>query len=243
MATPLHSPPTFYPRRVNQYVPKMRYSADIGSNGLYRVSFGSPVVADADGLLNGVNASDGEMMDLTGLAIGAAIQSGVIGAIGRIADATYGRNVTVAGVTSPHDIDIEGFDYLGQPMQETIAAAATSGAGAKAFKEVTKVLFTDGGDADCDVGWGDVLGLPYGSIKVLAAELAGVTETTLPTLVSSIRTDPHTIVTADPRGTIDLNSALAGTEVTALLVAESFINAIGNGGLHGIAHFMGTTLA
>lgn len=231
-----------YARRINYYVPAMTMDASIQNGGIYVTSLGSPVVADTDGLVDGLNiGADGQYALVNGLAVGATVSGtaagGVIGAIGVTADARFGRNVTLTGVTNPCDFKIEGYDYLGQPMYETIAAAATSAAGKKAFYRVTKITATDGGDADCDVGWGDVLGLPFATKAVLATTLGGTLESTAATLVGAVLTDPQTATTGDPRGTVDLNSACNGTEIVVVAVSFSYINASGNGGLHGIRHY------
>lgn len=223
----------FLPRRINQYCPQMMLAAEVRENGLYRCSFGTPAVADTDGLLDGV--------DTTATTGSITVNGNAnLGAIGNEADATYGRNVTVTGAGAGSKVvTIVGRDYLGQPMKETITCSTGSGAGAKAFKWVDEIeLGAVAGDSDSDFGWGDVLGLPYCSNKVISEEADGVAEATLGTFVSAVLTDPQTATTGDPRGTYNPQTTLDGsTEITVTALANPYVNSSGNGGLHGIQQY------
>lgn len=225
--------PDFFPELVNQYVPAMGYAADVVHSGQGVVDFGTPALADTDGLLDGVDttATSGTIT-VTGNAN--------LGVIGREADATYGRNVTVTGAGAGAKVlTIKGRDYLGQPMAETITCTAGNGAGVKAFKFVDEIaLGAVAGDADSDFGWGDVLGLPYKTVTVLQEEADGVNEGTLGTLVTPTLTDPATATTGDPRGTYNPQTTLDGSvNVKIHAIFSRTVNASGNGGLHGIQHY------
>lgn len=229
----MERPSDYYPTRINQYVPAMSCAAGVIYGSPFRVSLGTPAVADTDGLLDGVNttATSGSIT-VTGNAN--------LGAIGAEADAPYGRNVTVTGAGSGAKVvTIVGKDYLGQPMKETITCSSGDGAGVKAFKTVTEIeLGAVAGDSDTDFGWGDVLGLPYKTVKVLSEEADGAVEGTLGTFVGPVLTDPQTATTGDPRGTYNPQTTLDGSvEITVALICDNSVNSDGNGGLHGIAHF------
>lgn len=228
--------PDYRPLTINQYVPACAFVADARSGDATRVSLGTPAVADTDGLLDGVDttATSGDIT-VTGNAN--------LGAIGAIADAPYGRNVTVTGAgVGAKVVTIKGKDYMGQPMQETITCSSGNGAGVKAFKKVeTITLGAVAGDNDSDFGWGDVLGLPYKTIKVLSEEADGVVEATLGTHVGPVLTDPQTATTGDPRGTYNPQTTLDGsTEITITAIFDNSVDGTsGNGGYFGIAHYNG----
>ena len=118
-----------------------------------------------------------------------------------------------AGVTG--NVVIEGTNYLGEAITETIAANAGSAVeGNKAFKTVTKITFPAraGAGDTISVGWNDKLGLPYllSRNTVLAAFLDNAKEGTAPTVTTS--------ATAIESNTIDLNSALNNKPVYAILI-------------------------
>tara|TARA_Y100000034_G_C6887065_1_gene407415 strand:+ start:1112 stop:2140 length:1029 start_codon:yes stop_codon:yes gene_type:complete len=55
-----------------------------------------------------------------------------------------------------------------------------------------------------------------------------------------VLTDPQTTTTGDPRGTYTPGTTLDGTlEIEVCYIPDSFRNASGNGGLHGIVHVLG----
>ena len=93
--------------------------------------------------------------------------------------------------------------------------ASGSVVGSKAFKTVTQIVIPAGDtpyDVITSIGYGDKLGLPYAreTLPCIAAYLATVLESTAATLAAS--------ATAIESNTIDLNSALNGTQVDAYLV-------------------------
>jgi len=159
-----------YPRTINQYVPLMEFAADI-TDKLHIVSLGAPAALDADGIWDGVAAEatagtftsadykstfDGSSTSLT-------TTSGMI-------DADYGRCLTVLSTAgSDHVVIITGRDYLGQLMTETFTLnGAITIYGDKAFKYVDSMAVAAGQAGDTiDVGWSDVLGLPYRSTALV----------------------------------------------------------------------------
>ena len=125
----------------------------------------------------------------------------------------YPRTVTVKAtaasaehVKADSTCTITGTNIRNQVISEVLtfeANQATAKETTKAFKTITKIVFTAmDGAAVFDVGWGDKLGLPFMfSVKPLCiAYQAGALETTSPT----ITIDDDEI----EKNTIDLNSAL-----------------------------------
>lgn len=205
---------------------------------LTRSSLGSPAVGDVDLLID--DATDTELpnnstktytpatngsspTDNASIPAAATITTNT-GATVSVWTLDAARNLVFATSTAAADtvFTITGYDIYKAKMVETvtIASSASSGAGKKAFKYVSSIAIYSAGNITTDtitVGTGEVLGLPYkltGTGDFLQASLAGVFESTRPTVVKA---DASTVsaTTGDVRGTIDLNSTLAGTEVVA----------------------------
>jgi hypothetical protein len=225
--TTINKAPTFFPRRINMYVPAMHYAADMNLHGPTRISFGNPALAATTSVVNGVAAT-------TGLTL-------LTGNFGQAtSDARYGRNLTYAlsGAGTPA-ISVIGQDFWGQTITENVAAnGATPVVGLKAFMNLIQI--TCGAVAmNLNVGWGSSLGLPYKCLRVLSEDVntsnAGFLPGTVGTLTPPVLTDPATVSTGDPRGTYVTNAALAVTkEIAIAAIFDNSINAAGNGGLMGI---------
>lgn len=99
----------------------------------------------------------------------------------------FGNNVVVDG-----NCVVSGYDWLGQPMSEEVA----TGAGTKAFRKIA--VISDGAAAT----WGSEFGLPY---KTLQSGVIGDG-----TVTAADETDPATINTGDPRGTINFTDPADG---------------------------------
>ena len=159
-----------FPRSISQYVPNMEFAADVVEDE-HLAYLGSPAALDADGIWDGVSATnsatsysssdykstfDGSSTSLTSTA-------------GKI-DATYGRCLTATGSGgSDHVLTITGRDYLGQQMQENMTLSETTVIfGNKAFKYVDTLAIATGAASDtCDIGWYDRVGLPYKAEAVI----------------------------------------------------------------------------
>lgn len=152
----------YRPIGINCFVPSMMYAGDVQLDAPYQALLGAPSTLDADGILNDVSAtttvqtydaSDFETTYVHGLG------------------STYGRNLTATGTAgSNHVVTVTGTDYLGQVMKENLTLAATAViAGKKAFYTVTGISAAVGASGDTfDLGWGDVLGLPYKANRFIA---------------------------------------------------------------------------
>ncbi len=120
-------------------------------------------------------------------------------------------------------VTIAGFDKYGEAMSElftiTAGTASRTVAGKKAFFYIKSITLTAAGDATantaCNVGWNDVLGLPYKvALKsdFISAYFNDIVDTTY-TLVLADVTSPATTSTGDVRGTIDNASACDGSAI------------------------------
>lgn len=140
-----------------------------------------------------------------------------------ITNPPYPRNITATAGGTAADVKaiqviVHGTNYLDEVIAETLPAFTvnTTGTvvGAFAFKTVTswELPAHDGTGATTALGFGDILGLPYylpDGNTVVEATLAGVKESTAPTVVAD-SDELH-------KCTCDLNSALNGTAVTIIL--------------------------
>jgi hypothetical protein len=223
-----------HPRNISQYVPNMEFAADVVGDAVI-VSLGAPAALDADGIWDGVSATnsatsftsadykttfDGSATSLTTTA-------------GKI-DATYGRTLSCTGSAgSDHVCTITGRDYLGQAMVENITLSGTGViAGLKAFKYVDSMAIATGAASDTvDVGWAELLGIPYAGTSLLSDTEDGVVAAGA--LTAAITTDPQTATTGDPRGTFDAASASNGSIVSEIRYLCNTSD------LHGVEHFSG----
>lgn len=220
--------PSYFPRRLSQYVPAMQYASDVNMSGDTRISFGAPAVASATAILSAQSVAAGATLQASSLVLSTM-------------DGTWGRCLQVvlsAGGTG--NLIIDGWDYLNQPMSETIALnGATPVIGVKAFAFIRQVTWPTVGAVTMNLGTTDKLGLPYKCIKCISEELNGAVVGTLGTLVTPSLTDPATATTTDPRGTYDPQSTLVVTTgiITGTFLFAADLNSSNNGGLHGLAHF------
>lgn len=208
-------------RRYNTYVPSAAYAADVIHAAPYQVDFLTPAAAVAAGILSA-------------LSIAVAVTTTTF--LSDTADAPFGRNVTVvASGAATSTVTINGKDYLGQPMSETLTLnGATPVVGRKAFKWIDSVVNGVTAATTINLGFGGKLGLPYRMAQVLS-ESANGAGAAVGTLVAPDLTDPQTATTLDPRGTYTPTTALNGTNrILASFVPYNVLNANGNGGLYGI---------
>lgn len=136
----------------------------------------------------------------------------------------FPRNVTITPGGTTTDVAagnyvITGTNIRDEVITETIAIAANAStlqAGAKAFKTITSILFPiqDGAAATFDVGFGDKMGLDrcMDGNEVLYATVAGVYETTRPTVVGD----------ADEveKNTVDTNTAMNASNLVVGFIAS-----------------------
>lgn len=218
---------TFFPRRLSEYVPAMQYVGDVNLGGDMRISFGAPALAVATGIVNAVSIATP----------GFVLQAASLGS--STLDAPWGRNLTyVASGAATSTILVDGWDYLGQPMSEQITLnGATPVVGLKCFKYLRQITAGITAGTTVNIGPGSNVGLPYKAIKVWTEESNG-TPAAAGTLIAPVLTDPATVSTGEPRGAYTSTTAFDGAKViTATFAFANDVNAAGNGGFHGIAHF------
>lgn len=238
--------PKYRPRRINNYVPAMGYSAAMVHEGPYDVRFGPMAVASTTAIINAQSAAGGvtfvygnptatglitDNVDPVNTAVASEFPYGP--GFGRCLQIVFGGASTVVVV-------VRGRDYLGQPMTENITGNGTTPViGTKAFKYIDSITVPAVAQT-ISVGTTDKLGLPYKMMNIVAEHLDGVRVATLGTLVTPSLVDPQTATTTDPRGTYDPQSTLNGTAfLSATFLPSGDVNSSGNGGLHGLAHYSG----
>lgn len=224
MANVMTNPTNFAPARINQYVPAMRYSADVNYNAGTRVNFGAPAAASANAIANAVSIAVAGTTDLSAVA---ALPE------------PFGRTVTyVASGAATSTVTLNAYDYLGQPVSETITLnGATPVVGKKAVKYFRNVSYTVTAGTTINIGTGAALGLPYKAIRC-QYETANQALVSPGTLTAPVLTDPQTASTGDPRGTYTPTTAFDGsTVITAVFDMQNDVNANNRGGLHGIQQF------
>lgn len=215
----------FFPRRINQHVPDMQYAADIRFGGIGSIDIPAPVAADADGILD---AHDIATAGSTTTFLDAFDAAEMMG--------KYGRNVTVvASGAATSTVTVRGQDYLGQPMAEQLTLnGAVTVQGKKAFKYIDEIEYGATAATTIDVGYGNVLGLPYKFIQVDMESVDNAKPGTAGTFVAGLATDTaQSLTTADPRGTYTPHSSVVPDgsrdyKITALWDTSN---------LHGDAHF------
>lgn len=218
--------PSNFPRRINAYVPAMAYSADVNFNGETRVPFGAPLASSATLVGNAININAAGTTDLSNV-----VQF----------PETYGRNLTlVASGASTSTVTVNGYDYLGQPLQESFTLNGTTPVvGNKAFKSFNNVTYTATAGTTMNIGNGVKLGLPYKAIRC-SYEVANGVVAAAGTLQAPSLVDPQTAVTLDPRGTYTTTTTMNGTNViSGVFNMVNDVNTSNRGGLHGLAQFGG----
>ena len=185
---------TFFPDRVNLHFKNAKYAADVDHGGAGKIGLGPASwlpAAQSNGII--AAASIATAVSITSFATTYKAEK----SMGR-----FGRNVTLAlsGAGTPA-ATVFGLDYLGQPMQETFnLAGATPVVGKKAFGSVTRVDCALVAATTLNVGWGDILGLPYKLIDVYTELVDGAEATVAGTFVIG-QNAAQTSTSNDPRGT------------------------------------------
>lgn len=214
----------FFPRRINDHVPDMQYAADVRFGGIGTIVIPAPAAPDSDGILAAQSIAT------------AVDASSFLGTLTAAAMSKFGRNVTaVASGAATSKVTVYGKDYLGQPMVEELTLAGTvTVKGKKAFKYIDRITAGVTAATTIDVGWGDVLGLPYKSQKLISIlvdnEVPGSSGTFVGGLASGTA---QSATTDDPRGTYAPHSSQVpdGDRDYELTIIHDTSN------LHGDAHY------
>lgn len=211
---------TNFPRRINMYVRAMAYSSDVNYNGATRVNFGAPLAASGTSILNASSIAAGTAIDLSSVAA--------------VPD-PFGRNVTVvAGAANATAVIVSGWDYLGQPIAESLTLNGTTPVvGNKCFKSFNNVSYTAAATT-LSIGTGVKLGLPYKTLRV-GYEIANGVVAAAGTLQAPSLVDPQTNTTTDPRGAYTTTTTMNGANIiSASCDCVNDVNTSNNGGLHGL---------
>ena len=222
---------TFRNRRYNAYVPACAYAVDVVHEGPYQVDFGTPAAAAAASILSA------QSIAVAGTAQGTTGSAPLL--LDTIPD-TFGRNLTVvASGAATSNVTVRGRDYLGQPMSESFTLNGTTPVvGVKAWKWIDSVTWGVTAATTINVGVGARFGLPYRMSRVLGLEEADGASAAAGTFTAGVITDPQTATTADPRGLYTPTTTPTGSaRIRMTFSPNPLINANGNGGLYGIAHF------
>lgn len=189
---------SYYPQGPNLYVPNMTYAADVNIEGHLRIDL-SPLVAlraaAAAGILSAqsIAAAVDTTTFVTAFANQKADDESYMG--------RFGRNITVvASGAATSNVTVYGNDYLGQPMAESFTLNGTTPVvGLKAFRRVTRITAGITAATTINVGYGNVLGLPYAYIGEGVSYTDDVLNSSQGTFVARVAT--QTLTSGDPRGT------------------------------------------
>ena len=226
-----------------------------------KVDLGTPLLAVAAGIVKGATGSDEAPNNSTITFTAATKGSSPLDPSVELSSATIQtvdgsrtcmvldvpRNITAAINTAVGTLTVTilGYDKYRQKMVETISTGAqgTTAAGKKAFKYIYSIALTSGADETTkviNVGFGDVLGLPYfleEKCDLLQAWFDDAVET--PAAVVAGDTSTVSATTGDVRGTIDFTGTLNGAKKCKVYMHISDSNAATRNGLLGKVHYAG----
>ena len=127
-------------------------------------------------------------------------------------------------------VNIRGFDYLNQPMMETVVGIVGDVETKKAFKRITQIEPVVAGNITVKLG--TKYGLPFAAIQIVRETADGVISANgtivVPPLIA------QTATTDDPRGTYNPNTAGDGLKDVSVALASTNDTI---GGLYGRRHF------
>ena len=210
-------------------------------NPVTKVALGSPIALSATGVINGATSTKLPNNTTTTYTPATAGTTPTDGSITAPASHVLGgKSVLAWSLDVPRNISISathassivamtvlvsGFDIYQNAMSELITmpatGTATTVAGKKAFAYITSVAVASAGNSTTNtlnVGWGNVLGLPYAiptksNLLPSSVFFNDVLEATAPTVLAAVTTTATT-TTGDVRGTVILNSSLNGSVVS-----------------------------
>lgn len=219
---------TFFPDRVNMHFRNAKYAADVDHGGAGKIGLGPPdwlPAASAAGIISA--ASIAAAVSITTFATTYKVDK----SMGR-----FGRNVTLvlSGAGTPA-ATVYGLDYMGQPMRETFTGTgATPVVGKKAFGSITKVDCGLVAATTLNVGWGDILGLPYKIVDIFSELIDGSEATPAGTIVVG-QNAVQTATSNDPRGTYTPGAGNLANGARSY----SLYGLFDNDNLYGNVHFNG----
>lgn len=162
-----------------------------------------------------------------------------------------GAAATAKTVVAPIDGYITGSSFELTTAQATSAATITTTVAAGAQTGLTMLIPVGAIGASFDNNLAKANWIPVAKGDAIVATSDGGGDTGVGVLKFTFQsadpvvegpdlTDPATVTTNDPRGTVTPAVTLSGTvEFFAKYIASSSVNAAGNGGLMGIKHYIG----
>lgn len=215
---------SFFPRRINNWFANAKYAQDVGEDGFCKARIPTMAALNATGILSAQSIA--ALVDTSTFATTSDGKEVTMG--------KFGRNVTVvASGAATTAVTVYGNDYLGQPMMETFTLNGTTPVlGKKAFRYVTRVTAAITAGTTINVGWGNVLGLPYKAQKLDTDIVSGVVQTAGTITAADLTTPSAT--TGDPKGTYSPNASFLtdGTRYYDIIYYAD------NNNLYGLAHFI-----
>jgi|SRR6188768_1616343 hypothetical protein len=212
-------------QQVNMYVPDAQFSADIDYvTGEYRADYGAVPALSANAILAGGNW-------------GVAGSSNVFAADYRSKMGPFGRQLSfVSLATAANVVTILGRDYMGQPIRETLTLnGATAVNSLKIYRSLDLLTWTapNGAATTVNIGFTDVLGVPYRTVAVQNWLEDGVAATAGTFVAGASNAVAQTAGSSDPRGSVDFSSASNNVKTFAIIGLADLTE------LYGIAHFAG----
>jgi hypothetical protein len=202
------------------FVPAATFSADLDYlTGEYRADYGSVATVSTNGVLAAANWA-------------VAGSTNVFSPTYKALMTPFGRQLSfVSLATAANIVTVQGRDYMGQPIRETVTLnGATAVNSAKIYKALDSLSWTapNGAATTVNVGFTDVLGVPYRTIAVqtwLENNLAA----TAGTLVAGLplATTP-TAISVDPRGSVDFATASNGVVTFSIIGLADLTSLYGN---------------
>jgi len=203
---------SFYPQRVNLWFDKAvigGFGAD-GSPDIAVMDLGAPATRDVDGLL--------VAQDMTTAGTTSTFAAAYLGTEAQMGK--YGRNIVVdASGASTALVRVQGRDYLGQPMTETLTLNGTAAVqGIKAFRFVDVIGWNAEAGVNLTVGWDNSLGVPYRCLEMISEIKNNTVAANAGALTAGLAvTSTAGATNADPRGLYTPSTALPNGSTTFVI--------------------------
>jgi hypothetical protein len=212
-------------QQINMYVPGATHSSDVDySTGEYRADYGAVAAVSANGVLAGGNW-------------GVAGNSNVFAPDYRNKLGPFGRQLSfVSLATAANVVTIQGRDYMGQPIRELLTLnGATAVNTLKIYRSLDVLSWTapNGAATTVNIGFTDVLGLPYRTVGVQMWLEDGIAATAGTFVAGASKTVAQTAGSSDPRGSVDFASASNGIKTFSIIGTADMTE------LYGVAHYAG----
>ena len=212
-------------QQINMHVPGATFSADVDySTGEFRADYGAVPAVSANGVLAGGNW-------------GVAGNSNVFAADYRTKLGPFGRQLAfVSLATAANVVTIMGRDYMGQSVREILTLNGVTPVNTlKIYRSLDTLSWTapNGAATTVNIGFTDVLGLPYRTVAAQTWLEDGITATAGVLVPGASATVAQGAGSSDPRGTVDFASASNNIKTFSFIGIADMTN------LYGAAHFSG----